>query len=423
MGARLNRHLRGVWIVALTSCISACEESLDPLQSTEMAYSIHGHLDAAADTQWIRVAGFRSSIFSTPDPVDAEVSIEDLASGRVIELVPTLFRQGSGNFDDSLFAYNFRTAEPIQYGATFRLTARRSDGTVSTTTVQTPEDVSHLTTRLGVYQLNFPPRLDSIHFPVADGDFVAMIHTIHYPPERSTGGANPHACSHFAPTYIHHSPVGYPVSGPDYRRGTLYKIENMDFCGDQPFEYREVRIIRTHEAWPFAGTSDYTHANTYTNIQNGVGFLGGVSTTVLPYPDCELSGPGRPAFCNLYFGPETATLVINVFDGTPEAEREDPLTFIPDLSLRRGEESWTRSVRSSPSWQVGSPQTYRFEGLLPGPYHIAIDDLFTGSQRLYCEERSLELESGERHISITMVRVSDFYPNEPLNANGCREGL
>jgi hypothetical protein len=128
---------RGQWsgILFLAAGVSACDTEIYPIAPTEMAYSIHGYLDAMADSQWIRVAPFRTSIFSTPDLVDAEVTIEDLGTGRTIELIPTLFKQGSGNFGDTLFAYNFRTAEPIEHATTYRLSARRSDGSAASTRV------------------------------------------------------------------------------------------------------------------------------------------------------------------------------------------------------------------------------------------------------------------------------------------------
>jgi hypothetical protein len=92
-----------------------------------VAFSIYGYFDPSADTQWVRVTSFRTSVFSNPGAVDAEVTIEELGTGRTIEMIPTLFTQGSGNSGDSLFAYNFRTEEPIDFGAIYRLTARRSE--------------------------------------------------------------------------------------------------------------------------------------------------------------------------------------------------------------------------------------------------------------------------------------------------------
>jgi hypothetical protein len=62
----------------------------------------------------------------------------------------------------------------------------------------------------------------------------------------------------------------------------------------------------------------------------------------------------------------------------------------------------------------------RFPGLIPGRYHVRVEG-HVGFYVLYCEERTLDLGPGETSINILMT-IPEVDPNEPINANGCREG-
>jgi len=44
---------------------SGCEDTFEPYKSSDRHFSIFGYLNAAADTQWIRVAPIRQSVFTT----------------------------------------------------------------------------------------------------------------------------------------------------------------------------------------------------------------------------------------------------------------------------------------------------------------------------------------------------------------------
>jgi hypothetical protein len=89
--------------------------------------------------------------------------------------------------------------------------------------------------------------------------------------------------------------------------------------------------------------------------------------------------------------------------------------------LRRGEETWTRRPGSTESTSdPKAPGIFRFPGLRPGRYTIRVDG-FIRSSPLYCEERTLDLGPGETSIEVLMT-LPEIDPNEPVNANGCREG-
>jgi hypothetical protein len=62
----------------------------------------------------------------------------------------------------------------------------------------------------------------------------------------------------------------------------------------------------------------------------------------------------------------------------------------------------------------------RFPGLRPGRFRVRVEGN-VGFYDLYCEERTLDLGPGETSIDISMT-MPEIDPNEPVNANGCREG-
>lgn len=393
--------------------LSGCETEIYPIAPTEMAYSIYGYLDALADTQWIRVAPFRTTIFSTPDLIDAEVTIEDLGTGRFIDLNAGLFRQGSPNFGDTLFAYNFWTDEGLDYGATYRLTAQRSDGSLSSSVVKIPLDHSHIPIIVGKRQPRTTvPNPDFVRFHLLPGTHVAMVHTRRY----AKGDSSCRKARYN--TLPPHPP---PETGGDVQMSIL-SPESPDCLWDQT----DIGIVRATEAWPFLGINDYTNVLALTNIQNGVGYFSGFTITSVPLEECTLVGPGAPGFCELYYAPDTAVLFvrpINVSGFPDEYPVEDPenYPFTAGPTLRRGEETWSRRPGSSETTaDPNAPGIARFPGLRPGRYQLRVDG-FIGSFPLYCEERVLDLAPGDTSIDIRMT-MPEIDPNEPVNSDGCREG-
>lgn len=407
--------------------LSACDQDLIPLQPSDAAFSIYGHLDPAADTQWVRVAPIRTTILSSADPVDAIVTIEDLGTGRMIELIPTLFKARSGNFGDTLFAYNFRTSDPLEYGSTYRLTAKSTQGTESSSIVATPTDLSHLPIFVTVQReaTDFNPLtqdpLVPIRFPMAEGDHIAMVQVYNYAPDTLSLGVPPTPTAECAspPVITYTGPSNFTAAEPGYYRGNVRRELVMQKAApcNIPYDRREFRIVRTREPWPFAVGGDYSYAQAVNTIENGVGFLGGVATKWVPIERCIVerigSGP-LPTSCDFVYGPETVTLTVDVDHEWALGPMEG---FGPILWIRKEGDLWRRQMITTPSWDRYPPITYQVSGHLPARYHLRVDSP-PGS---YCEERILDLTPGETVVEITLVRRIDF-PNEPVNANGCREG-
>jgi hypothetical protein len=406
-------------------CVSGCDQELVTLEPTEMVYSIFGYLDPASDTQWIRVAPLRGSILSTPEPVDAQVRIEEVGTGRLIELTPTLFTQIAANFGDTLFAYNFRTTEQIQYSESYRLVATRSDGSSASSLVRTPPDVSHLPVYVTVNRNPLNTAVP-IRFPVAEGDHVAMVLTYHYPPDSvwvTVNGVStllPDCAG--PPMQLYSSPLRFTAGEPGYRRGNIIREATMDRpfpCGGF-YEKWDFRVVRSPEPWPFSGSGDYRHVHAVNNIENGAGFLGGLATRRIPIERCILqgvtTGVSLPTSCEFVYGPATATLrVVLTRSWIPEP---DELAFAASVSLLPEGGNIRREAAPEQSWDVVPPVTYWMSGFLAGRYTLRVG---APNGRVYCDERVLDLVPGEQTIELELDKVFDF-PDEPLNANGCREG-
>ena len=116
-------------------CLAGCETSFEPFEASDGAFSLYGFLDAAADTQFVRVSPLRDSLFTRAAPLDATVTMEHLGTGRTSVWRDSLFR-----FSNGALAHNVWTSEPVEPGATYRLTVTRPDGAASTALVQLPPD-------------------------------------------------------------------------------------------------------------------------------------------------------------------------------------------------------------------------------------------------------------------------------------------
>lgn len=77
-----------------------CNQTFEPLQENDKYYfSIYGYLDAATDTQWVRVGPAREGINQQPDPTGIKVTLEHIQSGETVIMKDSLFAsQGFLNY-------------------------------------------------------------------------------------------------------------------------------------------------------------------------------------------------------------------------------------------------------------------------------------------------------------------------------------
>jgi hypothetical protein len=427
-----------ICLVSLHS-LAACEEELDPLAPIDGVFSINGYLDAAADTQWVRVTPFRTTILTTPDPVDAVVTLEHLETGRIVEMHSTVFTFPSPNFaGEASYGHNFWTDEPIERGASYRLTARRSDGESASALVKIPSGLIDSEVWVGVDDTarftDGSHQLVYLRFDIQSGDHLAFLSFDQY-------RKFPHACSARPIDHTLYPPFGERPAGPlTYPWGPIrrdIRLPDLPPCDLQHYLRWTASIVLSGERWPVSPGDFVGDLDLGSNVENGMGYLGGVVWEKIPVPFCALVGTGAPELCELFFGPETATLDVQVRDPDDNLLKKTFNTINAGVPLRvrlsRSGETWYRSGDIYP-FVEGEPLDYvpdlpltiiRFPGLLPGEYRITFPGHVVSLSpdiETYCEERTVLLLPGEHRVLAIQTVVQPPVPTEPVNANGCREG-
>jgi hypothetical protein len=343
------------------------------------------------------------------------VTLEHLGTGRIVELHPTVFTFPSPNFSgEAAYGHNFWTDEPIEREAIYRLVARRSDGESSSAVVKIPRGLIDTTVRVGASFTGLPPTVQ-VRFDIPPGDHLAHVNFEHHT-------RFPYECS------IPSENVVYPIlaprpSGPvtfEILLRRLGGIQTLLPCSNPSFIRWTAHLVLSGERWPHSPGEYVGYLKQGSNIENGTGYLGGVAWERIPAPKCALIGPGAPQICEMFFGPETVTLDVLVRD--PEGSVIPPLPRLQRIRLTRAGESWSRFPDVTMAYPLSIA---RFPGLLAGEFRITVPEIEPNNRPLdisYCEERTVILSPGE-HRAIEIETIKQFqFPNEPLNANGCREG-
>lgn len=113
--------------------LTGCDQTFQPLQENDQYYfSMYGYLDAAADTQWVRVAPTRENINAPPNPSGITVTLKHIESGETVLMNDSLYT--SDNF------LNYWTTMDIENKQTYQITAEREDGKSSSVTLTTPKE-------------------------------------------------------------------------------------------------------------------------------------------------------------------------------------------------------------------------------------------------------------------------------------------
>jgi hypothetical protein len=133
-GKRVPRGLVLATVLLAGLGHAGCDTSFEPFQESDHYFSVFGYLDASADTQYVRVTPLRNSLVATAGPLDATVTLEDLASGR-----RTVLRDSAFVFGGRAAVHNYWTTEDVLPGAAYRLTVTRSDGAATTATIRIPD--------------------------------------------------------------------------------------------------------------------------------------------------------------------------------------------------------------------------------------------------------------------------------------------
>jgi hypothetical protein len=232
-------------------------------------------------------------VVTVPEPPGAAVTLQRVGTTEVIEFRDSVFVYESTNLESgALHARNFWTDEPLIPGATYRLEATRADAAPATAMVTIPEDAD--TVVVGVLSQGL-------------GDYVRMV-----------------GVSHLATLDVLPGLTGCP----SYQRGALSThpdedeeivtsiVRHLVCLGTERDPVTilawEIQMVFSGAAWPF--DPNWTEGTSLipglaSNVDGGLGFVGGVNRRTVPFELCEIIGADESDACELTYTREPSTTI------------------------------------------------------------------------------------------------------------------
>lgn len=284
--------------VVMTFMIAAsCADMFDPIDPSGPPFSIFGYLDPSADTQWIRVSALRTVLRASAGPTGIAVTLEELGSGRIIELRDSTIRFPTVLELDSVYAHTFWTTQPIEPGASYRFRALGVNGAVAEAIVQIPRDYD--------LEVWVRPSLGGFRYIRVEGlKQVAFVFWNTYYYDGCYTSRFSRKIQQIAPGG---DSVARMISRPEYGR----ELPVCDLSGFT-ITRQDVELVGSDAPWPHG--QDYSTwrlvpDSAASNVTGALGFLGGVFTKTTRSEDCTLPGPITPdTYCKLRYDSTTATL-------------------------------------------------------------------------------------------------------------------
>lgn len=245
-----------------------CETEFEPFAENSSPFSVVGYLDTERDTQFVRVEVLQDGIFlgGPQDPLDdVEVVLEHLGTGQRFVMRDSLARFGGA------VAHNFWAPVTPNVGEPYAITVTYEDGRQSTARVTMPSAFPDPQT--GMAPACLLSGCDPTPVPVTITGverLVAVIVTYTYQP---FGGNT--ACGQVRVGYTNETTLaaeGYRTRIDwlrDLRAENLFRFETIDLL-----------VVSGDAEWPDVTTLDPEELflpQLASNIDNGVGFFGGVT--------------------------------------------------------------------------------------------------------------------------------------------------
>ncbi|MCH8276776.1 MAG: hypothetical protein IIA50_04450 [Bacteroidetes bacterium] len=256
--------------------LASCDTSIEPFQEADLHFSIWGYLDAGADSQFVRVSPLRRSISLGDQDIDATVLLEDLESGAKTILRDSIFVFGEKT------VHNYWTDVLVEHEKTYRLSVSNSAGDVSDAVVTLPKafpapDIA-LMGGTGV-----PPEDTPLNIKISGVDRLAAIKIIYQLGTPSDGSPT----EYFEVSYLDRVAVW-----PDFLAVAVIPYDEFfrkTFSKSCPLVSDAwVVVASAGPGWPdLLNIDDGTLArpDVVTNVNNGVGFIGGISSKVFHMPE------------------------------------------------------------------------------------------------------------------------------------------
>lgn len=280
-----------VWGLAIFGLVGllGCEADIDPFEISDRYYSLFGFLDTGVDTQFVRVMPLRDSIaLADVERIDARVTLEDQQRGTTIELKDSLF-----TFEQGRLAFNFWTDEPITPGTQYRLRVERSDGAQTQAHITMPNQDPKL--RLVVPTGFGDPRnfVQGIDIEGADQVVDLQLRYMVRFPHQPVGSAQPITISYADNVQPLVDGWGVGLNAYDdlqglFRTGCPIVLSTTVFVATASADFPDLESF---------DEESLARPDVLTNVENGVGYVGGIASISEQWPALTGFLAQRQALC------------------------------------------------------------------------------------------------------------------------------
>jgi hypothetical protein len=283
--------------------IAGCDQTFEPLQENDQYhFTIFGYLDASAlaDTQWVRIVPPRQQLDAPADVSEIKVILENVKTGNTIIMQDSLFGEGSG------FNYiNFYTLADIEPDQTYRVKAEHPDGRTSWAILTTPEEFP---TPLFILDSSFVPR-EFHHSIIMPGvENLIDVQIWYFVRNNVTNQIRKFAFSYRNSAQWHEFAYGGAYIAdviPQREEGTIFSTLNITsfFGSNYDLLHRQIFVAVGGPEWneeiPDMSDGVYAQMESFSNVENGLGYMVGVYSKIIPYKTCETEDKSNFAPCEI----------------------------------------------------------------------------------------------------------------------------
>lgn len=273
--------------------VSGCDETFEPLQENDQYFfTIFGYLDASAvaDTQWVRIVPPRQQIDAPAEVPKMNVTLENVETGNAVVMKDSLFGEGSD------FNYiNFYTLADIEPDQTYRVKAEHPDGRASHTVLTTPEEFP---TPLFFMDSSYVPRelTHSVIITGLENQKLVDVQTWYFVRNNATNKIRKFTFSWRNSAEWHDYSYGGAYIAdiiPQREEGTIFETLNISsFFESANYDLlrRQIFVAVAGPEWneeiPDMSDLVYAQMEGFSNVENGLGYMVGVYSKIIPYATC-----------------------------------------------------------------------------------------------------------------------------------------
>lgn len=278
--------IKEIFLCGILFILIGCNQSFQPIKKTDQFhFSIYGYLDAAADTQWVRVSPPRDQLVMPPVLPDMKVTLEDVNSGSTVVMNDSLFQLPGGiNF------VNAWTTMDIKPGHRYRLEAKSPDKTSSSAEVTIPPDFPTPLMQRETHLFGEP---DTYAVIVEGADHLADVRAVWYVKFVYPGFQETRK---FVFPYRANETINFDgafrvVLEPAKEKEQILSQAMLPDNAEMQVLHRQVFVAIAGPEWIDGISSlddiEYSLPGKYSDIKNGLGYLVGVNSKWIPYKSCR----------------------------------------------------------------------------------------------------------------------------------------